>query len=307
MYKMFNCKIFIWLVFILIMTTVSVFAGSEDTVTVALEYKLSTVNVLEAKSGNDLILNHMHETIITSDNVTGEGLPNLAETVKVMPNGKDINVSLRKGHLFHTGDPVTAHDAKWTFEQAASPENAHILAGMIDEIEEIEVVDNHHLVFHFYEKYAPWQSVMGIGIASKKYYEKVGRDTFITHPIGSGPFQFVSKDSNSLVMEAVEGYHYREHIYNPARTKVVKANALKKKADYKTLKLITVPDADKRLTMLEAGEVDLIYNILPQHVKRLETKTNIKVKKSSKAPSFFAMVISPVVPRGIKPEIPRST
>jgi len=166
---------------------------------------------------------------------------------------------------------------------------------MVDEIEEIEVIDNYNLVFHFYERYAPWQSLMGIGICSKKYFEKAGRDTFRTHPIGSGPFRFVSREiGNNLILEAVEGYTYSEHIYNPDKTKIAKPNALKQKVDFKTLRLLTIPDSMTRLAMLEAGEVDLIYNILPQYVKRLESKESIKVKKSSKAPSFFAMVISPI-------------
>ncbi|MBW1814098.1 MAG: ABC transporter substrate-binding protein [Deltaproteobacteria bacterium] len=295
MHVSFSCKTFSSLIFFLIFAATAVFAGADDVVTVAIEYDLGTVNTLETKTGTDLILTHMHEQLISSDPVTGEEMPNFAETIKVMPNGKDIKIRLRKGHLFHTGDPVTAHDVKWTYEQAVAPENAHLYAGMVDEIEDIEVIDNHTIVFHFYEKYAPWRSVMGIGICSKKYFEKVGRDVFRTQPVGSGPFRFVSRDiGNNLILEAYDGYTYREHIYNPARTKIVKPNALKKKVDFKKLRLLSIPDSVTRFAMLEAGEVDLIYNILPQHVKRLEAKGNIKVKKSSKVPSFFAMAISPV-------------
>jgi len=292
----FIWKIFSSLVLIFFITVATtVFAGDEDIVAVALDYDLSTVNSLEAKSGNDLILNHMHELLIFSDPVTGEDVPYLAQNIKVMPNGKDINIYLRKGHVFHTGDPVTAHDVKWTYLQAASPENAHLLAGMVDEIEDIEVIDNQNLVFHFYEKYAPWRSLMGIGICSKKYFEKVGRDTFRSHPIGSGPFRFVSREvGDNLIMEANEGYTYLDHIFNADRTKIIKPNALKKKVDFKILKLLIVPETVTRLAMLEAGEVDLIYDIFPQYIKRLESKNKIKMKKSSRAPSFFAMAISPV-------------
>ena len=56
---------------------------------------------------------------------------------------------------FHNGKPVTAHDVKWTYEQCADPKNANILAGPLDEIEEIEVIDDHNLIMRFYEPYAP--------------------------------------------------------------------------------------------------------------------------------------------------------
>jgi len=114
MHVPFKCKTFSSLILILILSVTTAFAGADDVVTVAIEYDLGTVNSLEAKSGNDLILNQMHELLISTDPVTGEQIPYFAETINVMPNGKDIKIRLRKGHVFHTGDPVTSHDVKWT-------------------------------------------------------------------------------------------------------------------------------------------------------------------------------------------------
>jgi len=276
MNKLFQNKTYICLFFILIfLTSTVVIAGPNDTVTVAIEYDVGTVDTMQVKTGNDLLTVNMHEALMRADPVTAEILPVFAETVQVMPNGKDVAARIKKGHLFHNGDQVTAKDVKWTFEQAVAPENAHLFAGLIEEIEEIEVVDNHNLVFHFYEKFAPWKLPLQIGICSKKYYETVGRDAFSTQPIGSGPLRFVSRDrGKNIIMEAYDGSAH--------------------KVNFKTLKLLVVKDPIAQVEMLESGKVDLIYNILPQHAKRLEKKKNIRIKKSSKTPSFFSMFISPM-------------
>ena len=44
-------------------------------------------------------------------------------------------------------------------------------------------------------------------VVPKKYIERVGDDGFKKHPIGAGPYKFVSqKEGVELVLEAYEGY-----------------------------------------------------------------------------------------------------
>ncbi|MBW1641686.1 MAG: ABC transporter substrate-binding protein, partial [Deltaproteobacteria bacterium] len=279
---------------IIVFTTGVVFAGPDDVVTVALPFDPATVNVIETRTGVDLMLGHMHENLMAADAVTGEYRVNLAEYIKVMPNKKDFKIKLENGHLFHTGEPLTAHDIKWTYEQCADPANSHMQGSTIGEIEEIEVIDDHNLIFHFYQKYAPWRELMWIAICSKKYYEKVGKDKFRSHPVGSGPFRFVSrKIGESLTLESDPNYLYKENMYNKNKTKIIKKKALKKKVDYKTLKLIAITDPITRLSMLQTGEVDLIFNILPRDTSQLKDNQNIILKKISDVPSFYGMGTRP--------------
>jgi ABC-type transport system substrate-binding protein len=104
--------------------TAVAFAGPKDVVKVGLQYDPTTMNMLQIKTGIDLppVL-HMHQPLQSTNPFTGERTFefSLSESVEVMPNGKDIKFKLRKGNFFHTGDPVTAHDVKWTYEQCANP------------------------------------------------------------------------------------------------------------------------------------------------------------------------------------------
>src|SRR5215510_6980917 len=73
----------------------------------------------------------------------------------------------------------------------------------------------------------------------KKYLEQVGEDGFKKHPIGLGPYKFVSFTPGSeLVLEAFEGYW-------------------RKVPNVKRLIIKGVPEVTTRLAMLKRGEADL--------------------------------------------------
>jgi peptide/nickel transport system substrate-binding protein len=282
--KIFHLAVICFVLCVALFLSNPVRAGSKDTVKVGLHWDPTTLNMLELKTGIDLppVL-HLHQALQATDPVTGERTfeNSLTESAEVMENGKDIKFKLKKGIFFHTGDPLTAHDVKFTYEQCANPNNANLMAGPLDEIEEIEVLDDHNLMFRFYEPYAAWRELLWIGICSKKYFEKVGMEGFRKHPVGSGPFRFVSrKIGESVTLEANENFRWKE-------------NGVERKVDFKTLKFITVPDEITRIAMLETGELDLISDILPHNAKRLERNKQVKVKRATTAPSLFALSSKP--------------
>jgi peptide/nickel transport system substrate-binding protein len=116
---------------------------------------------------------------------------------------------------------------------------------------------------------------MWMGICSKKYMEKVGKKKFRKHPIGVGPFKFVDRKVDEVI------------IFEPDR------NNPEYNINFDRLEYRLVQDPVTRTAMLEAGELDLIYGIPPHQKKGLETNKNITVKKSSRVPSYFYLAIKP--------------
>ncbi len=270
----------VFLLILVVFWSVNLWAQLKDTtVNVAIAVDPSTINMLEFKTSVDLIpMLHIASALLESDPVTGDydvtlkGV--LSESMTLMDNGKDVKFVLKKGFRFHTGDPVTAHDVRFTYEQCVDPANANIMGGPLDEIEEIEVLDDHTLIFRFYEPYAPWKGLLWIGITSEKYYEKAGREVFRKHPVGSGPFRFVErKIGEYIILETNEDHPDA--------------------AEFRRLKLWTVTDEITRLSMLETGELDLVSQVLPHNVKRLERSRLIKVKQESRVPSLYAIAGKP--------------
>ena len=84
--------------------------------------------------------------------------------------------------------------------------------------------------------------VSGAGwIVPKKYVEQVGDDGFKKHPIGLGPYRFVSHTPGvELIMEANESYW-------------------RKMPSVKRLVFKSVPESTTRAAMLKRGEVDIAY------------------------------------------------
>jgi peptide/nickel transport system substrate-binding protein len=273
----FWTAVFTFAAFFTITLSALVFAAKSGTVKVGMAYDPSTVNMLEMRLASDIpVVLHMHQALMSPDPETGKQIPILAESLEVTENGKDIKVKLRKDSVFHTGDPVTAEDVKWTYEECANPSNANMMAGPLDEIEDIEVIDDHHLIFRFYDPYAAWQELMWVGICSKKYFDKVGKKKFRSHPVGSGAFRFVErKIGESVTLEAVEDYPTYD-------------------VGFKTLKFITVPDDVTRLAMLETGELDLVSGVLPHQLRRLKRNKHVKIKTSDRVPSLFGIAALPL-------------
>lgn len=269
---------FIVFLLLIIFSFTQIYADERPTVKIALHTDPETLIPFEWRSQNDLpVFSSVYESLLTGvDLKKNMRFKMLVKSITILPNKKDIKIILRKGHKFQNGDPLTAHDVKFTVDQVQNPENPNALIGFFDEIESVEVVDNYTLIYRFYDPYSSWQETMWIGIVPKKYYEKVGKNGFREKPVGSGPYRVVDrKIGESITLEAVE-------------------NHIRHKPDFKIVKLLIVSDPVTRVAMLEAGEVDLIYNVLPHEAERLNRKDLIKVKKA-KVPSMYYLSIKPCI------------
>src|SRR4029077_5644944 len=114
-------------------------------------------------------------------------------------------------------------------------------------VAEVIVVDPYRVRFRLHEPWPDFMAYYGTIVSAaswivpKKYLEEVGDAGFKKHPIGLGPYKFVSHTPGiELVMEAYEGYW-------------------RKMPAVKRLVFKTVPDATTRAAMLKNGEVDVAY------------------------------------------------
>ena len=103
-----------------------------------------------------------------------------------------LRFKLREGLKFHNGDPFTAEDVKFSFLRT---KGAKIL---LDKVREVTIVDPYRVRFQLHEPFPDFMTYYGTfatgagWIVPKKYFEQVGPDGFKKHPIGLGPYKFVS-------------------------------------------------------------------------------------------------------------------
>ncbi len=185
--------------------------------------------------------------------------PSLAESWTVSADQRVYEFKLREGVRFHNGDPFTAGDVKFSFHRT---KGAKVLK---EKVREIEVVGPTRVRFHLTEPFPDFMAfygtlVTGTGwIVPKKYVEKVGDDGFKKHPIGLGPYKFVSHTPGiELVMEAYEGYW-------------------RKMPSVKRLVFKSVPEPTTRLAMLKKGEVDIAYLLEAPEALELKRDPTLKL------------------------------
>ena len=169
--------------------------------------------------------------------------PSLAESWTESADGLRYEFVLRKGATFHNGEPVTPEDVKFSFERYRGS-GVKILK---EKVRAIEIPAPGRIRFVLRE---PWPDFLtfyatpatgAAWIVPKKYVEQVGDEGFKKHPIGAGPYRFVSHTPGvEVVLEAYEKYW-------------------RKVPSIKRLVMKVVPEEPTRLAMLKRGEADIAY------------------------------------------------
>jgi peptide/nickel transport system substrate-binding protein len=207
-----------------------------------------------------MVLYALHDSVVKPMPGTLQA-PCLAESWFASEDALTYEFVLREGVRFHNGETVTAEDVKFSFERYRGA--SYKL--MKDQVEAIEALDARHVRFKLKN---PWPDFLtfystasGAGwVVPKKYVEKVGDDGFRKHPIGAGPYKFVSFSAgDELVLEAFEGYWRKV----PAVKRVV---------------MKVIPDESTRLAALKGGEVDIAYSIRGELAAELERLPGLAIK-----------------------------
>lgn len=215
--------------------------------------------ILEQRPGNALYQAVMFDSLVGFDIEKGGVGPGVAESWSMADGGLSWTFKIRPGQKWHNGDPLTAHDVKFSLERTMSPESrAAAAATMRRSIKSIDVIDDLTvrvntngaqlgLPASLSRAVAPEGSIM-----PKAYIEKVGAEEFRNKPIGSGPWKFIRNvPGDRIEFEAVEHEHWR------GRPK------------FKTLQILLVPEEATRVAMARTGEA-AIASIGPETIRGAE-------------------------------------
>ncbi|MGE0223273.1 MAG: ABC transporter substrate-binding protein [Acetobacteraceae bacterium] len=177
-----------------------------------------------------------------------EMAPGVAKEWEISKDLKKYTFRLRPGAEFHNGADIDAAAVKWNYERILDPKIGHpYTRASLEGIEKIEADGKH--VLHIYLK-----EPSAVFLANLVYYPcsliaPNSADKTDTHPMGCGPFKFVS---------------WKRY----AKSEVVRfENYFETGADGKPLPYLDGIEGypkreDKvRLTALRSGEVDLIDNM----------------------------------------------
>lgn len=139
-------------------------------------------------------------------------VPSLAESWE-QPDGKTTIFHLRKGVKFHNGEELKASDVKFSLDRMkASPQVSHII-GTVDKV---EVIDDYTVKVTTVEPFGALLNHLThptAAILNEKAVKESG-DSYGQHPVGTGPYKFVSWQSgDKIVLEANPRLFLRSNSY----------------------------------------------------------------------------------------------
>jgi len=208
--------------------------------------------------------------------------PDLAESWDT-PTPLTYIFHLRKGVLFHDGRPVSSSDVKSTIDFMRDPANRSPKRGAFRMIASIETPDPQTVIFHLNEPSASFlwnlqRSAVGIVPANAP-------SDFSRHPIGSGPFRFVSQTQDDAVVLESNPTYFRGA---PKIHKVI---------------FRIVPDTIVRALELRKGSADLeLTSLSPDMIPVLARRPDLQISQRP-GTNFAYLGINMEDPILSKPEV----
>jgi peptide/nickel transport system substrate-binding protein len=239
-----------------------------ETFVIALSDKISTLDPIGSPTV-DAASERIRALIFNSlvkKNEKFDYVPDLATDIKRADDGLSYTFTLHDGVTFHDGKPLTSADVKYTIDAilaSASGKAASFFEGSGDKkqalIAGVDAPDARTVVIRLTR---PWLGLLSnlvpIGIVPKD-----SADSQKTHPLGSGPFKFISYDSAQQTMSLESNANYWEGAPNIA-----------------SLKVRVIEDGNALQSELRSGTVTIAplpTNLTPDAIKSLESDGKLQV------------------------------
>ncbi len=199
--------------------------------------------------------------------------PVLAESWQTSPDGTVYTFKIRQGVKFHDGTPLDAAAIKWNFDRASDPTHPYYFdqgrgtsAQIFTLISKIDAPDPTTLAITLKDPRSYFLALFDkvpMFVGSPTAIQKYGNDDFGNHPVGSGPFRFVSRDQDGKI-------------------------TLERNPDYwgtaaylDQIVFRGIADPTPRVVALQTGEVDFINDVAPDQIDALRGNADMVVTQAS--------------------------
>ncbi|HEY7472902.1 MAG TPA: peptide-binding protein [Gemmatimonadota bacterium] len=189
--------------------------------------------------------------------------PYLADSFWMSDDGLTLTFRIRDGMKWHDGVPVTADDVVWTYEMSVNDEIAYANLSYFQYVTRAVRVDDRTVRFEFSAPHSDalmdfteW-SPMPKHLLQDVPPAEMRNAPFNRHPVGNGPFRFVSWDANQqAVFEANPDFV----LGRPHLDRIV---------------VRVIPEQTTELTELLTGGIDLMRAVPPAEMHRVEESDDV--------------------------------
>jgi ABC-type transport system substrate-binding protein len=186
--------------------------------------------------------------------------PALAERWEI-PDPLTYIFHIRRGVKFHDGRPLTSRDVKWTFDSLLESKIRSTRAAAYRYVDHVEAPDDYTVVFRMKEPFSTLLWNLSDGAMGIVPYGTLTEMT--AHPVGSGPFRFVSAEQDKDVIVERNDAYWGDKPHVPR------------------VRFVVVPDTTTRALELRKGSADIASNALTSDmVLTLERESNLQVERA---------------------------
>lgn len=195
-------------------------------------------------AGTKEVLFNIFEGLVKPDS-DGNLVEAIAEHYEISEDATVYTFTLREGVKFHNGNAVTAEDVKYSIERCADTSNGEPLVSAYSIVESVNILDEKTVEIRLREPNTEFLAYMTTAIVPKDYTD------LETAPIGTGPFQYVSR--------------------NPQENVILKKNEnyWGEKAHLDEVEFRIVADADMLVTNLKSGSIDMAMRLTSLQAEEL--------------------------------------
>lgn len=215
---------------------------------------------LVAQASGFSVIASIFDNLVERD-YSGQLVPMLAESW-TFPDPTTIEFKLRQGVTFQNGEPFNAASVKFSIERLLDPNTKSPLAQTWPRTwQGVEIVDDSTVRFHFSAPDATIFDALAQSAAMlpPNYYSSNSEDYLATHPVGSGPFQFVQSVRDDHTTLAANPNYWGAATY-------------KGQAQVQQVTFRPVPDAATRVADLLNGTADMIFDVAPDDYGTLQSR-----------------------------------
>ncbi|MGB3509319.1 MAG: ABC transporter substrate-binding protein [Microcoleaceae cyanobacterium] len=244
------------------------------------------------------VFGYLYEGLIIENGVTGELEPGLAESWKVSEDGQQIIITLKEGLKWSDGEPLTADDVVFSYNEIYLNDKIPtsfkdiLRIGKSGALPTVKKIDNRRVEFSTPEPFAPFIRYAGgvtilpahalqesIRTTNSKedlnYLTKWGTDTPVEEIIGNGMYRLKSYTPNQRIILESNPFYWRQDEQGNSQPYI------------ENIVWQIISNTDNQLLNFRSGELDTM-KVEPEMfplLKREENKGNYTIYNGGPTPA----------------------
>ena len=243
----------------LVLSPVRSARAAQGVLRIGIGTSLGTLDPLLTTIGDEYIYNNLVFNGLTRMSEDQTVHPDLAESWQYSPDLKSWTFRLRRGVKFHDGAEMTSADVVAMLRRLLDPGTAAPSRSNYDMVSAVDAPDPYTVVFTLSSPYGGLADVLSDRQVKIVPRDKVGQLT--THPIGTGPFKFVSYTPGDRLVMARNPEYFEAGLPKLER-----------------VELRIIPEMSAKLAALQAGDLDIVWDLPLEQVKPLSSRPDIRIE-----------------------------